>query len=978
MPRIPDIMDEDMLAALATLESGERAFVTSQGSVRTQYLRALYLKAMAFLGHSKFSPGALPRQLRLRVASELGLPSELADIRSIESAAQSRLVGEVRLFLGLKPYRRMKRTEVERWLVERAAAEHGDLEEVASAAITRFRQLGVELPAFGIVVQVAEAAVRKANTVLEARFAQLLGDEVARNLDSLLERAEQYSAETVLAWLQKPTGKCGIKTLETELMRLRLLQGYPLDALRSAGLSRRKIEGWAHLVTRYHGPELKLLGQEKRQLLLASYVAVRRAELLDSVVDLLLRQWSGTCHKATNHANGLVHARVTEDEKVRQELRELVEIILVTRNEHQLWHRIHTHRSIEQYRELHQTLGSGPTWTETYHEKLRDHYGALRRFLPAWYELVPLTSTTSDDSLVDAVSFLSQHVSAEETELPATSAPTLFLSREWELRAIVRNPQTGEPARVYKAPYELGVLDSLCSALPEGRIAVVGARRYAPMTDHLLPREDFFNHFEEHVARLGYPSAARPYWEPIQSELIARCEQFERHREELKGRFWVNKNGRLSYSRPPAAPKSPAKDKLSGLLTPYVPSVSILELLLDVHRLTGFLDHFRPLMGYQRLSERDRTLLLLATLYAYGCNAGPSQAAEALGKRKQDILYMRRRYTGTEQLSAASAALVQAYRSTAVAQRLGDPGITMTDSMALSTLKDSATARHHFRYAQGKSILLFQHVSSSLICLFTQALLCNMSEAVHMLRGILLSRERSSDKVVNLSDSAGKSDLAFGLGHLLNIELWPRIRSGRLRLWSPTSDLERYPNIRPAMAGRINWARIDECWPDMMWVLASIASGQVDPGLVAEKLLYQSRHPATVGLQEVGKAVRSIYVIRYGLEMELRRLVVGHTARREHWNKFGRQVLHARGGVIREKALADQEEVFWFLTVVQNAIVLWNALALEQAIEKARMEGMTVAEEDLRHVLPTMVAHINFVGRFFLDLDRQPPFSLAA
>jgi hypothetical protein len=36
-------------------------------------------------------------------------------------------------------------------------------------------------------------------------------------------------------------------------------------------------------------------------------------------------------------------------------------------------------------------------------------------------------------------------------------------------------------------------------------------------------------------------------------------------------------------------------------------------------------------------------------------------------------------------------------------------------------------------------------------------------------------------------------------------------------------------------------------------------------------------------------------------------------------------------------------------------------MALEQPIKRARQDG--VRTEDLRHILPTMMEHINFVGR---------------
>jgi hypothetical protein len=81
--------------------------------------------------------------------------------------------------------------------------------------------------------------------------------------------------------------------------------------------------------------------------------------------------------------------------------------------------------------------------------------------------------------------------------------------------------------------------------------------------------------------------------------------------------------------------------------------------------------------------------------------------------------------------------------------------------------------------------------------------------------------------------------------------------------------------------------------------------------------------------------------------------------------------------LLREKSTQSQEEVFWCLTVVQNAIALWNALAMEQAVAKAEKDGFKISDEDLKHIFPTMTEHINFVGQFYLDFNRTLPFQLA-
>lgn len=338
--------------------------------------------------------------------------------------------------------------------------------------------------------------------------------------------------------------------------------------------------------------------------------------------------------------------------------------------------------------------------------------------------------------------------------------------------------------------------------------------------------------------------------------------------------------------------------------------------------------------------------------------------------------YTRRRYMNVGQLMEAALALADCYKNTAMARRLGDPGIFMTDSMRLPTVKSSLTARQHHRYLGEKSILLYQHVLPSCVCLFSQALLCNVSEAIHMLNAIHRLRQ-GKDPLINICDNAGKSDLVFGLARLLNILIWPRARSGHLKLWAPSPEAD-YENIANGLAGTIQWQLIDEGWQDMMWVLASIAQGVASPSVIVERLSRQKNHPATLGFQELGKAERSLYLLRYGLDPELRRLVTKYTARREHWNDFARDIFQALSSIVKEKSQEGQTEVFWFLTVIQNAVVLWNALAIEQAVERARAEVGEISEDDLRQIFPTMLEHINFVGKFDLDMDRETPFRMSA
>ena len=91
--------------------------------------------------------------------------------------------------------------------------------------------------------------------------------------------------------------------------------------------------------------------------------------------------------------------------------------------------------------------------------------------------------------------------------------------------------------------------------------------------------------------------------------------------------------------------------------------------------------------------------------------------------------------------------------------------------------------------------------------------------------------------------------------------------------------------------------------------------GTVDPSLIAQRFVDQPQHPAALGFAELGKACRTEYLLRYGMDMDLRALIIRYTSRRETWNQFARSIFHGFGGLVREKSQEGQEEIFWFLTV---------------------------------------------------------------
>lgn len=975
-PRFPDIMDHDLLAQVTAFDREEQRFISQSTSDRQRYLKALYLKAMRYLGHSRFFPKNLPRLIRIKIAEATHVPKEFVNLLTLSSVEKSRIVVAVRAYLQVKPYAREARKQAEADLQKGVAREENDLSVLINETIRWFAEAAMELPKFKIVAAIAQKALNAANRDLQQQIAKALTPEQAAQIAKLVAPAND---RTPLDRFKDECRKPSTVTMQAELDRLQDLQSYYFEIPALQPIARCKIEYFARIGQRYTAAELDQLHQARCITALYCYLQVRRPQLLDKAAESFIQIWRGIKAQSKNHADVYQECKRSLQEQHDSVLEDILGFICDSPTDHDLIGRIRKYRTPDEYARLREEVKEGISWSECYYRKLKDHYTSLRRFLPQWYATIPMVSTTADNALLKGVEFIVQHGDPRGSTLTAANPsdiPVAFLSKGWQRRTMVKHPWNGKVQMVHKAPYELALVETIADALKDGRIAIEGARRYAPITQHLIPREKFLSNYASYLKRLNLPENAWEYYQPLLDTRDGHLRTFDDQYNNVSRTFRVNRDGSLSYLRSPHPKPTRRTTRITKVLQSYITRANILEVLLDCDQLAGYLDIFQPLSSRQNMDEESRILKILATLYAYGCNCGPTQASQATGVSKQAITYFRRRYMENHKLMEASSALVDAYSQTSLSRHLQEPGIFMTDAMHFPTLKDSLTARHYFRDFSKKNVLLYQHVTPDSVCFFTKALLCGVSEAIHMLDGAVLQTS-GYDAAINICDNAGKSDFVFGIASLLNMEIWPRLNSRqKLKLWGVAKD-RTYNHIGHAITGVIQPEHIDSGWQDAVWVLASIAEGKAEPSLIAEHLNKKTKHPATKAFNELGKILRTSYMIRYGLEMPLRYTVQRHTARREHWNQFGRNIFHGFGGLLREKDQESQEEIFWFLTVVQNAIALWNALALDQAVTDARQDGVDITDEDLKHVLPTMIEHINFVGQFLLDFNRQLPFKKA-
>jgi len=592
-----------------------------------------------------------------------------------------------------------------------------------------------------------------------------------------------------------------------------------------------------------------------------------------------------------------------------------------------------------------------------------------------WENLV-FRSNTSDDTLIQAIEYLKESLDPSIPELPVEGAPVDFVPDDWDKHVFIRQRSTRKVLSISKSMYELCIIDQLIDKIIAGEVYVVDSQYYSSLEEYLIPLDEFLSKREYYIQKLKLPETGKEFTRQLMDELGELLGYMDHNYDSLKPHTRVS-HGSLSFSQIKKKVLPSRIEELTDLITANMKSVSIIDIIVDVDNLTGFLDMFETVGYKEGMTREEKAKRMTATLLSYGCNIGPKQTERSTGVSSNSILYMRRRYCSEENLLKVIGYISDCQHETWLAYAYGDGTGFITDGSMYSAPKRSMHTESHFRYGKGKGIISYPLVSDQYVALITQAITCSQYEAIQMFEA-LFQQKSHFPLLKNFSDSHGQSLLAFAFSRLLHIDLLPRLRTRKHKMLYKASKSSDYGNLNDAIHGVIRSEYIQKYYDDMLRILASFHERIASPAHILLKIAaLRSTNSLKIASFEMGKACRSIFLLKIGISQDLRIDIQQEFLKVERWHEFGDDVFIGHGGKLQEDSLEEQYRTLLILNVVLNCIAFWNTLAMQQIVEGLRAEGCEISDEELKHITPTMTNHIDLIGKFEIDLGRSVPFKFA-
>ncbi|MGY4957965.1 Tn3 family transposase [Streptomyces nigrescens] len=603
--------------------------------------------------------------------------------------------------------------------------------------------------------------------------------------------------------------------------------------------------------------------------------------------------------------------------------------------------------------------------------KALEQFPDVRKLVPVLVDRVRFDATTAGQPTLAALRTLPHHLDREDIRLDEID--TTLLKGSWG--RLVRGGSAQAEGTVNLQAYALCVLETFHRQLCKREIFVRGCSRWGDLRAALLSDDGWEQKRASLLASLDLPEDPATYLDQASKDLHINLTEVASHLPE--GAQVPLTNGNLNLSKGPSVRTSNLSRQVEELLPRVELPQVVLEVLSRTGGITTFTTHNEGPSPYPEFE-----LSIAAVMVGHSCNIG----LEAVASDKKDALKLdrldsvSRSYVRPETMEAFNKDMLREQAAVPVTTQWNGGRLASVDGLRFAI----PTPQPYLLpiAPEGNSEVTWMTVlTEQAIQLSGRLVSGRPSAALEALSTLTTHRIQTTTPDTRhpgaiVAEAGTHEDLVFGLLALSGYSYQPTPHQIEdTRLWRIEKSAD-YGPLQDATRRRIDLAQITEHWDDILRVIGSIHYGAVSAH-TALRILTRNGVPTKLGaaIASIGRISKTRHLLRLYDNPEFRRGIEAQSRLHKERNELARRICHGIDGPFPEyhPGLEDRLDA---LGLVLNAVTLFNTICIQKIIERLRVQGQTVPDNEVRHLSPLMHRHINMRGRFHFELPTETTFVL--
>jgi TnpA family transposase len=897
-----------------------------------------------------------PATLCTFISEQLGLSGAQFEDYAERDQTRREHVLEIETALGLRPLTRTLYREVAASLLPTAmATDHGPT--LVAAVLEELRTRRIVCPPLPAIERLGGSVRARAQRQLWRQLSGGLTESQRQSLDQLLT-VRSGGGHSTLAWLRQTAYAATGGNFPRLIERLTLVRALGIEPER---VTRVHQNYWLKLAregaqsTVQHLAELEPL---RRYATLTALVLELPATLTDEALNMFehlvgkLFAKSERAHADQFHASGKAI-----NEKVRLYARIGRALIEARSAGADAFAAI---EAVLPWSKFESTVADAQTLAQPeefdYLGLLDDRYGSVRKFAPLLLAHFEFHAAPAATQLLRALDVLRDLNASGKRTVPP-EAPIGFVKPRWR-------PHVFAAGGIDRRFYEICALAELRDRLRAGDIWVTGSRQYRDFETYLIPAASF-KVMQREPLPLSIDTHLPTYLAECRERLETNLTTVAREAREktLPDVSIIDGELRIAPLRKNTPDSAEAFAEKAFALMPHV---KITELLAEVDQWTRLTDRFVHLKT--QAPPKNRHALLTAVL-ADGINLGLTRMSEACRETTwRQLTWTADWHVREECYTQALANLIDLQHRQPLAAHWGSGTTSSSDAQFFRAGgRGEISGVVNLHYGQDPGVKFYTHVADQFGPYHTNVIAATANEAPYVLDGLLYHQ---SSLIIHehYTDTGGFSDHVFGMCRLLGFQFAPRIRDLKEKRLYILPGMTAPPELDALVAGAVNLRVITEHWSELLRLATSIKTGTVTASVILRKLAaYPRQNSLALALRELGKLERTLFTLQWLQDPQLRRRSHVGLNKGEQQNALRRAVFFNRLGEIRDRSYENQRHRASGLNLLVAAIILWNTIYLQRAVDHLRKQGHHPQPGDLAHLSPLGWEHINLTGDYQWD-----------